>query len=572
MASVEQITQAGPWALGERLGFNGAVATFKARHASTNQHAVVVALERATLASPPHLAYFKAEFPRLAALPPSALCKPLETGEEATFVWAAFDWLPGRHLGSYVQEYGLPTCGQSLRLMAKLIPAVVALHDAGAVHRLITPASIFLHADGSVRLLHTAWSGLLLGVADGPASPYFISNLPFLAPEIARGEPGDSAADTYSIGANLFFLLCGQPTHWHEDPRVLAHTIGSTPVSLDAVQSYAPPSVQALLAELLETSPDDRPVNLEALAERLKDLAAQIEPMPQPLPGALVPGEAAPKLPSSVGDKPPTEESGDDDTRRLLAMARQTANKRAESSAFVPVGQAMAAHAAAGTPPAPPAPAKDPRTGAVVVPPPPPPAKTAAKGKDFSNASTVSLPRQPEKPAASAGNGPLLIFGGIMAVLLLVLIGALIYILTATDKPADSAANNRSTGTPAVQPGKPNVKPPRDPAATPGPTPTPRPSPTPTKQQIEYADTVERLKRLGAANRKHFKDFGTWARRTREIKSVGAEDADLVDVWGTEFDLRDKGFVVSAGPDKKWDTSDDLWIEAAAGDLGGWKP
>lgn len=559
MASVELITQAGAWMLGERLGYNGAVATYKARHGSSNQHAVVVALDRDCLASAPHLAYFKAEFPRLASLPPSNLCKPMETGEEAAYVWAAFDWMPGRHLGSYVQDNGLPTAAQSLRLMARLIPAILALHEAQAVHRLITPASIFLHVDGSVRLLHTAWSGLLLGVKDGPASPHFISNLPFLAPEIARGEPGDFAADIYSLGANLYFLISGQPTHWNEDPRALAQTIGTTPAALDAVRAYAPPAVIDLIAELLEMAPADRPVNLEALAERLEYLAAGLEPVATRLSGLLVPAPPDPQLPPPDGQRPPTEESGDDDTKRLLAMARQAAEHRAESSAHIPVGKAMAAHAAAASAGRTPPPA--PQTASANPPPPPP----KSKGYDLSNAPTATVPRMDSAPVDS-GRSPLIMIGGIVAVLLLVLIAALLYILFAADtpKPAPKPGPKVATKT-ATQPADPST----------GVTPTPgkpRPTPTPTVLQTQYADNVERLRRLAALNVKHLRDNGTWATRTRDIKGLGAEDADLLDAWGTEHDLRDKGFIVSAGPDKKWDTKDDFWIESKDMSLGGWSP
>lgn len=571
MASVESITQAGPWTLGERLGFNGAVATYKARHGSTNEHAVVVALDRAVIASPPHLAYFKAEFPRLAALPPGGLCKPFDTGDEPAFVWAAYDWYPGRHLGSYVQEHGLPTPGQSLRVLARLIPALQTLHDAQAVHRLITPASIFLHADLSVRLLHTCWSGLLLGVVDGPASPFFISNLPFLAPEIARGEPGDAAADVYSIGANLFFLMSGQPTHWHEDPRVLAHTIGTVPVSIEPLRQYVAPGVLALLGELLEISPDDRPVNLEALAERMLDLANQIDPMPQPLAGSLIPGVAPIDLPPDNPHRSPTEESGDDDTKRLLEMARMAANKRGDSSAHVPVGQAMAAPAAAGLPGLSPQAVNSP--GAI---PPPPPPRTATPSADkkgrTSTASTLPPPQSSiAKEPAAASSSPLIIFGTVMAVLLLVLIGALLYILFGMGNPP---ADPGPVGRPPVVAGDPgNTSAQPQPAdGSPRPTPTPRPSPTPTQREIEYAETIGRMKRLATANMKHMKDFGTWARRQREIKAVGADDADLRDSWGVDLDLRDKGFIVSSGPDMKWDTADDFWIESKETSVGGWKP
>ena len=73
---------------------------------------------------------------------------------------------------------------------------------------------------------------------------------------------------------------------------------------------------------------------------------------------------------------------------------------------------------------------------------------------------------------------------------------------------------------------------------------------------------------LGTHHRRYISQNGRWASSFDALADAGAQATLQKDGWGKDFDLRE-GFVVSAGPDRKWETSDDLWIDVEAMELGG---
>src|SRR5690606_3354458 len=79
-----------------------------------------------------------------------------------------------------------------------------------------------------------------------------------------------------SVGANLYFLLTGQPTHWTDDPRQLARLISTTAVNLKPLRQVVSGAAAEVVEEMLELDPQNRPVNFEALRDRLQSIANQM--------------------------------------------------------------------------------------------------------------------------------------------------------------------------------------------------------------------------------------------------------------------------------------------------------
>eukprot|EP00475_Leptophrys_vorax_P029272 TRINITY_DN4279_c0_g2_i3.p1 TRINITY_DN4279_c0_g2~~TRINITY_DN4279_c0_g2_i3.p1 ORF type:complete len:176 (+),score=27.37 TRINITY_DN4279_c0_g2_i3:352-879(+) len=85
------------------------------------------------------------------------------------------------------------------------------LHSEGITHGNLTPDSIFVTHDYSIRLGGFGWTKLLPGVVELSSSGPKVSgqNNPFIwiAPEVLLGGSSDPSADLYSLGVILYWIL-----------------------------------------------------------------------------------------------------------------------------------------------------------------------------------------------------------------------------------------------------------------------------------------------------------------------------------------------------------------------------
>ena len=187
--------------------------------------------------------------------------------------WLVMEYLPSRSLAVVVHEDGVLRPDQAAQVGAQLADALVAVHEAGIVHRDVKPGNVLVgrgprveglvkitdfgiaHASGDVTLTQT---GQITGT---PA---------FLAPEVARGADMTPASDVFSLGATLYACLEGEPPFGMDDNALrLLHRV--------AAGDVRPPrragSLERPIVRMLDPDPERRPGMAEARDE-LTRLAA----------------------------------------------------------------------------------------------------------------------------------------------------------------------------------------------------------------------------------------------------------------------------------------------------------
>lgn len=531
MSVVQWLQRAGEFQLAEQLGFNGVVATYKGYQPDTKAFACVVALDRTEAGDSRGWPRFVQEFTAVQKPPAGPIVRGLKYGEEPKFYWAAYEFLlRGRHLGHIVQESGLPPVPQAFEVMAQVVEALTALHSMGIPHRIVTPATIFLNDVQQVKLLYAGWTSLILGIKEGAAHPNFMSNLPFLAPEIAAGNEGDKASDVFSVGANLFFLLTGQPIHWTDDPGELASMIASRPINFSPLSNVVKGSAAEVVEELLEMDPRNRPMNLEALAARLHSISGSLA-APQPAvsaPALDMPEKEAPRSRTPT----PYEEFADEQeevTRPDLADM-ETPKEDHPTPPRVPLPDL-------GPEPEPER-VLAPVEAEFVAPPPPPPRPIAPEPP---RATPTRMPARPPRSTEKFTRGVLIFWIVAGCLFIAAALGAGAWMIL-----SDSMKTQAAPAAKAEQETAERAR---------------------TEAQLQRR-AIEQLRELGRLHREYIRRYGIWSRNFEDLRTVGAPDELLEDPWGTEIDIRES-FLVIAGPDRKWDTRDDLWIDASSLQLGG---
>lgn len=158
-----------------------------------------------------------------------------------------------------------------LQWFAELASAIDYIHEQGIVHRDIKLGNVLLSLDGHVVLSDFGISRLFSERlrSDVKAVNTMVSEATtvarlvmgtqgYMAPEVARGDEATPAADSYSLGVMFVYLLTGI---WYEP--------GSKVFKLLETLEYRWIDV---LPRLLSVNPDERPTNLSALVETLKNV------------------------------------------------------------------------------------------------------------------------------------------------------------------------------------------------------------------------------------------------------------------------------------------------------------
>jgi eukaryotic-like serine/threonine-protein kinase len=198
------------------------------------------------------------------------------------------EYLPSRSLATAIAEDGPLAPDDVAAIGAQVATALAAAHEAGIVHRDITPGNILLGEDGSVKLTDFGISRAADDAAATKTGP-FAGTPAYLAPEIAHGAEPTPASDVFSLGATLYAAIEGAPP-FGRAPNVLAllHTVAGGQIN---PPQRAGPLTDVLLA-LLTADPLTRPTASQAHdlltgADASAALVtARIEPALAPAPAA----------------------------------------------------------------------------------------------------------------------------------------------------------------------------------------------------------------------------------------------------------------------------------------------
>ncbi|MBX3169409.1 MAG: serine/threonine protein kinase [Candidatus Eremiobacteraeota bacterium] len=222
---------------------------------------------------PSHQKRFQREIQICSRLNHPNLIRIYDWGQQDDVHYLAMELLEGRSLQERLEEGPIPP--EEFAPLAKQIgEALSALHQEDLVHRDIKPENIFLHRNGTVKLMdfgiarsqdltQATQTGIALGT---PA---------YMAPEQVQGQL-NPASDQYSFGVVAFRALTGHRPFEGEDPMAVVfqavHSPAPKPSSFNPGLSI---HVDHVIGRILAKNPRDRyPSALSACMELARALKA----------------------------------------------------------------------------------------------------------------------------------------------------------------------------------------------------------------------------------------------------------------------------------------------------------
>ena len=146
----------------------------------------------------------------------------------------------------------------------------------GIVHGTLSPSDLLLSFEGEVKVSDFCVAQATLGLlSQRQAAAEGLSNkLPFLSPELLRGEPATPASDIYALGALLYRMLAAQPPYVASSGNELsAAIVAGGARRLDEVQPGVATEVATLVHRCLEREPERRHESAAKFYEELLTLS-----------------------------------------------------------------------------------------------------------------------------------------------------------------------------------------------------------------------------------------------------------------------------------------------------------
>jgi serine/threonine protein kinase len=184
------------------------------------------------------------------------------------------EYLPSRSLAAVIAERGSLPQREVAAVGAQVASGLAAVHEAGIVHRDVTPYNVLLAEDGTAKI---ADFGIARALGEGTVTDakVIVGTPAFLSPEIAAGGQATVASDVFSLGATLYAALEGSPPFGSdENPYALLRRVASGQITAPSTDG----PLTEVVTRLLRGNPAERPT----MAQTHELLAAVVEGRPVP--------------------------------------------------------------------------------------------------------------------------------------------------------------------------------------------------------------------------------------------------------------------------------------------------
>ncbi len=235
-----------------------------------------------------------------AALQHPSVVTIFDSGTDQRTAFLVMELLPGPTLDGYVAQHGPLPEREAIALARQVALGLAAAHGAGVVHRDIKPANLMFDAQGTLKIVDFGIAHLAQTAAARLTAPNtVIGSPPYLSPEQLQGRPADERSDLYALGCVVTTMLTGRPPFEAEHPLAYAHQhVTATPPRIRDRRQDVSPTLDALVAQLLSKSPQDRPQSAKAVLDRLTQPQLDSSTPEEAVPTTVIRGPATRLMPT----------------------------------------------------------------------------------------------------------------------------------------------------------------------------------------------------------------------------------------------------------------------------------
>ncbi len=202
-----------------------------------------------------------------------------DTFQSGRSIYIAMEYLSGGTLATVNAK--LPAT-QLLDIFCQVAGAIAYAHDKGFVHGDIKPSNIAISHDGVPKVIDfglaklTGQASLLSTLPNNESvGSAFLGTLPFMAPELIRGEEHGPLSDVFALGAVFYQLVYGKAAFSGSNEAEILNAVLSGRLSaleVDCKEEVA--AIVPLIERMLDSNKNKRPTSMSKIADQLSLLAS----------------------------------------------------------------------------------------------------------------------------------------------------------------------------------------------------------------------------------------------------------------------------------------------------------
>ena len=259
----------------ELIGKGGFGEVYRAAQHTTGREVAVKLLKAEVAADAASVRRFAREARALTALDHPNVVTVFDVGQtRAGEAFLVMERLRGTSLRDLIRLGGALEADRALRIAVQVADALDAAHEAGIIHRDLTPSNVFVRptAGGAADFVTVFDFGLARMAQADRTESWSSAGGPggtpaYMSPEEALGDSIDHRTDLYSLGLLLFEMLTGR--HPYGKVTGVAALLAHVNAPLPRIPE-APAPLRSVLLHLLAKEPSDRPATAAAARDALR--------------------------------------------------------------------------------------------------------------------------------------------------------------------------------------------------------------------------------------------------------------------------------------------------------------
>lgn len=147
------------------------------------------------------------------------VCRIYDISSWEGYLFVTMELLDGQDLHDCLYRRGPFVWEDALPILADMLSALAAVHEAGLVHMDLKPENVLITRDGRAHLMDFGISRAARASGpEGPEESAIVGTPDYMSPEQAEGKPADARSDLYALGCVLYEMTTGKVPISGENP------------------------------------------------------------------------------------------------------------------------------------------------------------------------------------------------------------------------------------------------------------------------------------------------------------------------------------------------------------------